>query len=265
MPAGTGRLPGRAGTGDRVPAPNTVRARNLSTVTDEIVGTSDGRPGQVHRLRRVPVAPGTLALETELDGAGRAGWERRDDLLASGPRDRHYVLNENTGDFRFGDSRTGEIPLAGNDIVARTYRHGGGLAGNVGPGAITTAVTTLLGIESVTNRRPAVGGSNEQDVEELKSQAPRMLASAAGPSPGGLRRAGRGGRRRAPADSAAACPPRPSRRRGAGDSHRGRRARRPRGSPARASADLLRAVRPRLEEHRLITTEVFVAGPRIIA
>lgn len=36
--------------------------------------------------------------------------ERRDDLHASEPSARHYTLNPNTGEIRFGDGKHGGIP-----------------------------------------------------------------------------------------------------------------------------------------------------------
>jgi predicted phage baseplate assembly protein len=114
--------------------PNTVPARNLATVRDELVGTSNGRPDQVHRLRRTPVLADSLSLETQVDEDPEADkWTPKPDFLESGPDDRHYVLNPSTGEIRFGDGERGAIPVASSDILARAYRYGGGKAGNVGP------------------------------------------------------------------------------------------------------------------------------------
>jgi predicted phage baseplate assembly protein len=242
--------------------PNTVPVRNLSTIADEVVGTSDGRPDQTYTLRRTPVPSGTLVLETEVSGEAAETWTRVDDFLCSTADDLHYVLNENTGEIRFGDGRQGRIPFTSADIVARSYRFGGGTAGNVGPGTITTPITALLGVESVTNQRPAVGGRDEEQLDDLKARAPREIrrrsravteedfASLAS-EVGGVRRAAAIPLRHpahcdveVPGTVTVVIVP---------DSD----------DPApQPSSDLIRAVCTYLEDYRLLTTEVFVEGPR---
>ncbi len=157
--------------------PNTVQAQNLSTVREEIVGISEGHPDQSFELRRKPVQPDSLDLWLEVEGQEPEHWRPVEDFLASGPEDPHYRLNATAGTIHFGDGRCGRIPVAGAEIIAREYRYGGGTAGNVGSGLINTPLTSLVGVEKVTNERPAVGGRNEQDVEKLKEQAPRVLSS----------------------------------------------------------------------------------------
>jgi predicted phage baseplate assembly protein len=156
--------------------PNTVMAKNLATVQQEVIGTSNGHPDQTFTLRRNPVQVGSLKLSVE--AADReTDWEPVDDFLASGPEDEHYVLNATKGEIRFGDGTRGLIPAAGATIVAQEYRYGGGKAGNVSRGLINAPMTSMPGVESVLNERRAVGGQDEQDVEELKEQAPAVLRS----------------------------------------------------------------------------------------
>jgi predicted phage baseplate assembly protein len=154
-----------------------VPAQNLSTVREEIVGISEGYPDQTFELRRKPAQPGSLDLWIEVEGQEPERWRPVEDFLASGPEDPHYRLNATAGMIHFGDGRRGRIPVAGAEIIAREYRYGGGTAGNVGVGLINTPLTSLVGVEEVTNEWPAVGGRDEQDVEELKEQAPRVLRS----------------------------------------------------------------------------------------
>ncbi|MCP4654021.1 MAG: putative baseplate assembly protein [bacterium] len=155
--------------------PNTVTARNLTTVRDELLGSSEGLPDQSFTFSRRPVRPDSLRLGTEKDGAEPETWQRVDDLLVSGPRDPHYVLNPTAGELRFGDGRHGRIPVAGSRIVAYEYRYGGGAAGNLGAGLINAPWSALHGVAAVTNERPAEGGCDEQSLEELKREAPRRL------------------------------------------------------------------------------------------
>lgn len=169
--------------------PNTVPAKNLATVREEVlnqidgVATSEGRPEQVFVLRHRPVQPGSLTLQTEIEDEGETEavrieeWHEVDDFLASGRDDRHYVLNANRGEVTFGNGERGRIPPAGATVVATEYRYGGGKIGNVGAGQINAPFTTLEGVDTVTNIRPAVGGRDEQTEEDLKERAPSQLRS----------------------------------------------------------------------------------------
>lgn len=172
--------------------PNVVKATNLATVRAEFIGESSGRSEQRFTLKNRPVAPNTLELwvgsgssddlpwEEPLspgdpDGAERTPWTRQADLYGSTSDARHYTLNENSGEIGFGDGKRGRIPPAGAVIAARTYRFGGGAGGNVARGLIATPLVSLTGVAEVTNERPAVGGRNEQSIDELVKEAPTRL------------------------------------------------------------------------------------------
>jgi predicted phage baseplate assembly protein len=157
--------------------PNTVEAQSLTTVRDEVVGTSLGHPDQTFELRYIPVQPNSLELMIEVEGQEPELWKQVKDFLSSGKDEPHYVLKATAGEILFGDGRRGRIPVAGAEIVAREYRYGGGQTGNVDKGLISTPVTLLVGVDSVTNERPAVGGRDEQEIDELKDQAPHVLRS----------------------------------------------------------------------------------------
>lgn len=155
--------------------PNTVDAENLATVQGEIVGTSEGTPSQTFTLSHHPVQAASLVLSVTVSGTSQ-DWIQVEDFLGSGKNDPHYVLNANTGVITLGDGNRGLIPPATAELDA-TYRYGGGAAGNVGTDSINAQLTSLVGIDSVTNIRPAVGGQDEQDVQDLMQQAPHELHS----------------------------------------------------------------------------------------
>ena len=111
-------------------------------------------------------------------------WARVDDFFGSGARDRHYVLDRTTGEIRFGDGTHGAIPvgngdLPGSNVVAREYRFGGGTRGNVGPGKISTLLTSIEGIDegAVGNLLAASGGRQEETLDEAKLRVPRAIRS----------------------------------------------------------------------------------------
>jgi hypothetical protein len=55
-------------------------------------------------------------------------WTEVASLAASGPDDRHFTLDRETGEVRFGDGEHGRRPASGSQIEA-TYRCGSGRAG----------------------------------------------------------------------------------------------------------------------------------------
>lgn len=176
----SGYPPGREPLVEAV-TPNTVLARNLVTTREELLGQSEGHPDETYRLRHTPVTERCLVLCTRAESGDPAKpyleerWIERADLLSSGPGDRHFVLEPTSGQVTFGNGRRGRIPAAGSDVVAAGYRHGGGRAGNVAAGTITTLLFELPDVASVTNRRAARGGADRQSLEELKREAPVLL------------------------------------------------------------------------------------------
>ncbi len=162
---------------------NTVPAEQAETARHEVLGGSEGRPHQTFQTANAPVLAGSLSLEVD-EGSGFETWEPVDDFFASGPEDRHYVLNRTTGEIRFGDGRHGAIPVANvlnpsANVVAREYRFGGGRAGNVAAGQISGVLSSIAGIDEggVGNLRPAFGGLDEETLAEAKLRAPQLLKS----------------------------------------------------------------------------------------
>jgi predicted phage baseplate assembly protein len=259
------RLEGGSYPGGRAPEldilrPNTVPAESLSTVREELVGVSEGHPDQVFQLRRTPVVADSLELVVSVGGEEER-WTRVDDLLGSGPDDPHFVLNQNSGEIRVGNREHGRIPDAGAELLALEYRFGGGRTGNVPAGAINAPLDALPGVESVINERAAVGGSDEQGVEDLKARAPSVLRHrnrAVTPEDFTALAEEAGGVAKAKA-IALAHPDHPGVEvPGAvtvvvvpdtAD------------TPPEPSGELIRHVGRRLNRHRLLTTELFVKGP----
>jgi predicted phage baseplate assembly protein len=160
---------------------NTVTVVQAETARDEVLGGSDGTMGQVLRLANRPVLENTLHLEI-YESAEAQQWTHVDDFFASGPNDRHYVLNRTTGEVTFGDGDHGRIPVANpdrptNSIVARHYRFGGGTAGNAGPGAIRTLLGAVPGLDAnrISNPFAAYGGKEEETLAEAELRVPHRL------------------------------------------------------------------------------------------
>ena len=102
-------------------------------------------------------------------------WQSQKDLFFSGPADRHYIVERARGSLLFGDGDRGKIPPAGAAILARQYRAGGGLAGNVPARAISQVLGPIGGIESTFNPSPAEGGADSETLERYSLRAPQTL------------------------------------------------------------------------------------------
>jgi predicted phage baseplate assembly protein len=84
------------------------------------VGTGNGRPDQRLVLSDAPVDPESLRLFTH-DGSTWHEWERRKDFDASERSNRHYLLEQMSGEILFGDGEQGRPPPARVAILA-SYR-----------------------------------------------------------------------------------------------------------------------------------------------
>jgi predicted phage baseplate assembly protein len=167
----------------------TTTATHALIVRNEELGYSTGDPGQVFSLQHQPV----LALR---EGEGvevqewREGeqvfvpWQRVEDFAASDRHDRHFTLDEATGEIRFGPSirqpdgttrQYGRIPPAQSRIRIDQYRHGGGVTGNVPAGRIRVLRSAVPYISSVTNLRRSTGGRDQEGLEEAKMRAQREV------------------------------------------------------------------------------------------
>jgi hypothetical protein len=179
---------------------NTARAIQGETVTDEIVASSDGEPGQRHPLQHLNVLEGEDIRVQETLSAGErerivrdhgaesvtvrddiggtwVRWTETRALFNCGPDDRVYTTDRAAGLLQFGDSVHGRIPPAGIDnIRAFAYRTGGGAAGNVAAGGINALATAVDGIESVFNPTAAGGGSETATTDAMLTIGPRRIS-----------------------------------------------------------------------------------------
>jgi phage-related baseplate assembly protein len=177
---------------------NTISATQAITFTDEVLGATDGTPSQTFQVTNTPVmhldspltavnADGTKvtisSVRLEIDeGEGFNVWQEVDDFLSSKPTDRVFTIDRNTGVITLGDGEHGEIALINpanttSNVVARWYRAGGGSNGNVGATTITQIQTSLPGINSAINYEPATGGTDEETVTAAKERAQSALQS----------------------------------------------------------------------------------------
>ncbi|WP_112310786.1 putative baseplate assembly protein [Pseudogemmobacter bohemicus] len=126
----------------------------------------------------IPSDPALCVAQLSLDD-GFTSWQARDDLLASGPYDRDFVLEETPAglpQIRFGDGVLGLRPGTGLRF-SPAGRFGLGRAGMIGPGALGRAVVrdSSLGIARIWNPLPAQGGAGPESLAQIRIAAPEAF------------------------------------------------------------------------------------------
>ncbi|TAM88881.1 MAG: putative baseplate assembly protein [Jatrophihabitans sp.] len=163
----------------------TVTAEHAERVPTEIIGRSDGTPGQAMAVAQRPVLPrrDDEVVRVTDDGAP-AAWTEVEDFTASGPQDRHYTWDSASGTVHFGPRvrypdgsvrQHGAIPRDGAQVSVTSYRHGGGARGNVGARTLTVMRSSLPYVRGVMNLVPATGGVDAESVAEAKVRGPLTL------------------------------------------------------------------------------------------
>jgi predicted phage baseplate assembly protein len=163
----------------------TIDAIHADIIQVEMLGDSDGVPGQEFLLERSPILAGAGApvLETMSDD-GWVEWEQVEHFAASGPDDRHYVLDSVSGTVRFGPAvrdedggmrQFGAVPPRGMGIRLRGHAIGGGRRGNVSKGAIRALKSSIPFVSTVENLESAQGGVDGETIEQAKARGPILL------------------------------------------------------------------------------------------
>ncbi|HMS56425.1 MAG TPA: putative baseplate assembly protein [Fimbriimonadaceae bacterium] len=165
----------------------TAEAAHCMAIFNEVIGESDGLPGQIFKLANGP----TLDLEPEefievcdpVDGQGRSVWQRVEDFSESEEASRHFTFDPILNEVTFGpairqpDGRVlqhGAIPAKGYLIRLSRYRIGGGIRGNLAQGALRVLKESRA-VASVINVTPAIGGQDRETLERAKLRAVGIL------------------------------------------------------------------------------------------
>ena len=149
-----------------------IGATQSKLTVDESIGTTTSSPNQIYELND-DYREGTLQITIN----GQT-WVLVDTFAFSGPEDKHFIVevDQNKQSWvLFGDNLKGLIPPNGYSILA-TYHTCKGLIGNVEANTITTwdsaptppTNTPTIDHYIVTNPLPAVGGQDEQGLEEIR-------------------------------------------------------------------------------------------------
>ncbi|MFG3707101.1 putative baseplate assembly protein [Micromonospora sp. NPDC047670] len=181
----------------------TVRMHHCEPVAAELLGVGTGQPGQVLRAARAPLArtaepldlllgvevpAGTVQLGAaarEHDGRTFEIWRPVDSFAGLGPQDRVYLVDRCSGTVTFApalDLRDPAAPAADGPVTVAAvppagrqvrlwYRAGGGPAGNVAAGTLTSLRDPLPGVR-VDNPAPAAGGREMESMESALLRGP---------------------------------------------------------------------------------------------
>jgi predicted phage baseplate assembly protein len=102
-------------------------------------------------------------------------WYEQPNFFRAGSEDRYYVIDRARGLVFFGDGVHGKIPPQGALILARRFRAGGGLAGNVAARAINQILGPIPGVQSAANPKPAEGGADGETIEAFSIRGPESI------------------------------------------------------------------------------------------
>lgn len=195
-----------------------VMANQCSVIRNELLGESDGKPGQRFELQTKNILQrdplDEYVVVTLSDGTSQA-WQEVNDFADSGPEDRHYTLDSITGQIQFGplirepsqlrnevatrqaiqsngltpterdlqaleslERQCGAVPQRGSVIRMKAYRHGGGFQGNVKQETLRKLKSAVPYVSQVVNYAPAQGGADAESLDEAVLRVPRMLRTA---------------------------------------------------------------------------------------
>ncbi|TME24268.1 MAG: putative baseplate assembly protein [Chloroflexi bacterium] len=163
----------------------TSEAVNAELVENELLGASEGVPGQRFSLKHRPVVPGGAAAILEVSGIdGWQEWTQVQDFVDSQPDDHHFVLDAVAGEAQLGPGvrepdgalrNYGAVPPKGARLRLRSYLIGGGGHGNVARNTISVLKSSIPYVSKVQNRRAAEGGVDGEGIENAKVRGPIVL------------------------------------------------------------------------------------------
>lgn len=167
----------------------TVGTRHAVTIRDEVLGASNGTPGQTFKLLHAPVlaldkARDYLLVEQPSANNKPQRWEEVDDFADSGPQSLHFTLDKLDGTITLAPSLLqpdgkiypfGAMPDKGSILRFSRYQYGGGVVGNVSENTLTVLKTSIPYVARVTNRAAAIGGQDAQSLDDARLRAPQKL------------------------------------------------------------------------------------------
>ena len=160
---------------------NAVEVDQRRTINAVVVGQGDGSANQTLDLPWTAIDPDSLQLEIEETDRGYVRWTRTDDLALHGRDDPVFVLNSAEATLTFGNGLNGRVPEPGRRIRVVEARAGGGAAGNLPSGSLTTLSGFDLSGSPLTQPMtanqpvPTRGGFDAETLAEAERRIPAWL------------------------------------------------------------------------------------------
>lgn len=162
-----------------------VQALHARTVDDEILGLSEGVPGQAFTLQEGPVVDDGAPFLVEVgNGSGWEEWTEVDSFADSDAESHHIMVDRARATVMFPPAvrepdgslrRYGATPRKGSPLRVPRYRVGGGLAGNVAARTLSVLRSTVPFVSGAVNRSAAHDGTDGETIEEAKVRGPLVL------------------------------------------------------------------------------------------
>ena len=162
---------------------------SISSVQGELIQkeiTSDGSTDQEYLINDTNVENSASTINPTLRVIiSGTEWTKVDSFIYSSSVDKHFRViteMEGTASVKFGDDVNGKSPGSGS-VITIQYVKSSGLAGNVTyTGKIKTITSTIYDEDgaivsnvSVDNLGSFLGGDDEEDIEEIRYEAPRVF------------------------------------------------------------------------------------------
>ena len=156
-------------------------------VDGEVLGESDGTPGQSFTVLRPPMLAPSEDEWLEVRDHERGDWQRwgvRESFDECGADDRVFVCDAAHGTIELapavrqadgGWRYYGAVPPKGATLRMSRYRTGGGLRGNVAPGTLNVLKSGPPGIASVFNPAGARGGVDPEQLDAVQMRGAMEL------------------------------------------------------------------------------------------
>lgn len=160
---------------------NAVQIDQRKTYSSIVIGVSDGSANQQFTLPQAQVDPSSFVLDVDMPGSGFQIWQQTDDLAVLQGPVAAYVLDPEAGTVTFGNQLQGMIVPAGRRVRVNIMRAGGGAAGNLPAGSLTSiqALDTSGNpvTQTLTVQQPMAtgGGADSETLAAAEQRLPALL------------------------------------------------------------------------------------------
>ena len=158
-----------------------VAGAHSEPIENDVIGPCSGTPGDRMFVSNAPLVSGQGDLVIEVSTSqGWETWHRVESFADSGPLDRHFHLDDVSGELRFGPlirladggvRSYGATPETGAMVRIPRYLTGGGISGNVDAHTLSVLRSSIPFVSRVDNPHAATGGMDAETLDDVKERA----------------------------------------------------------------------------------------------